>query len=1080
MKTKNRLFSMLGVVCFFVLSVQAQTPTPTVDQVIYNLMGPVYRDGSAGYGAPWGAHEAVPNGVPSNYDWAPGARPGTWLDNSAYEGINIWGQAYVEAGGSPVTNYRVQVRNMVSYKYESGQWTMIEQTPNTIGGGWYKEDFGTSNIVNGNQRSETSNGGGTSATMVSGETFHFWTDTWPRAQMPHTAQAIYAVFEARIIPNTDPNVNLSNVKLMVGIGMDAYTTRDYSAGPEERIASMAIGRMQKITNQWKTIGFYVTGSVTANYTTYQNDVKGRPLPPGVQAETTTVTVTGVSLSPTTASVAVGATTSLTAAVAPNNATNKTVSWLSNNNSVATVNTSGVVTGVATGSATITVTTQDGSKTASSVITVTGGGGSTSNYTEDFNDNLAQSWSLSTNVSVAGASMATANWAASTSAIYTGQTFNSPYTYKVDMNGSGSGLGNEIQVVFNYVDANNYYFVNFTGSGTGTATLQKKVSGTVSTIGNAVSYATNGTNVTIEVAYSGNSITVKATKFDIQTTLFSNVTDASLTSGKIGVTTVFNNVSFDNVTVTSSGGYANGNGTVVLEKWTGVSGTAISNNNFTLAANSSSNINSLEAPSNAADNYAARIRGYLIPSTSGSYYLYIASDDNGELWLSTNDQPATKSKVAYVSMWTNSREWTKEANQKSAAISLTAGTKYYFEALMKEGSGGDNLAIGWTGPGISTITIPSGVNIDTYNAGSSSVAVASVSMSPTTASVAALATTTLTATISPSNATNKNVTWSSSNTSVATVNSTGLVTGIAAGSATLTVTTTDGAKTASCAVTVTSATVTNLLSTNASFESETGVSYANGAWNGITGWDAFNLGYDHIAVSAGSAYDGNNKLEFQFGGWAETKAANRATVIAGNIYNCSFALSKTAVASTAANSPVTIEIKWFNSAGTLLSSTSSGNLLNGTVTTAWAVFNFDATAPATAVKAGVLITQIRPDYPNDNLATVVADKFRLTDGTGLKSGYLESYNLRNNSQVNQEYLSVFPNPLQGNSFRLKVEGFAGKANLQIINSLGAVVYAGQVEFNNEMELPATVIKGKGIFLVSLYSMGKSYNAKLIVN
>ena len=61
--------------------------------------------------------------------------------------------------------------------------------------------------------------------------------------------------------------------------------------------------------------------------------------------------------------------------------------------------------------------------------------------------------------------------------------------------------------------------------------------------------------------------------------------------------------------------------------------------------------------------------------------------------------------------------------------------------------------------------------------------------------------TLTATITPSNATNQNVAWSSDNETVATV-SNGLVTAIAPGTATITVTTADGNHAATCTVTVT--------------------------------------------------------------------------------------------------------------------------------------------------------------------------------------------------------------------------------------------------------------------------------------
>ena len=67
--------------------------------------------------------------------------------------------------------------------------------------------------------------------------------------------------------------------------------------------------------------------------------------------------------------------------------------------------------------------------------------------------------------------------------------------------------------------------------------------------------------------------------------------------------------------------------------------------------------------------------------------------------------------------------------------------------------------------------------------------------------------TLTATVAPENATDKTVTWVSSNPAIVTVDGSGHVKAVAAGTANITVTTTDGNKTAVCAVTVTGRTYT---------------------------------------------------------------------------------------------------------------------------------------------------------------------------------------------------------------------------------------------------------------------------------
>ncbi len=145
------------------------------------------------------------------------------------------------------------------------------------------------------------------------------------------------------------------------------------------------------------------------------------------------------------------------------------------------------------------------------------------------------------------------------------------------------------------------------------------------------------------------------------------------------------------------------GGITLEHWEGISGTSVSNLTSNAAYPNSPTysyvLTSLfEAGTDFEDNYGQRARGYFRAPTTGAYTFYIASDDNSELWLSTTDQPANKVKIASVTSWTSSRQWTKFTSQKSAAITLTAGQRYYIEALQKEGGGGDNLAVGVDFPG----------------------------------------------------------------------------------------------------------------------------------------------------------------------------------------------------------------------------------------------------------------------------------------------------------------------------------------------------------------------------------------------
>ncbi len=153
----------------------------------------------------------------------------------------------------------------------------------------------------------------------------------------------------------------------------------------------------------------------------------------------------------------------------------------------------------------------------------------------------------------------------------------------------------------------------------------------------------------------------------------------------------------NTPTTTTPAVPTGTGKITLDKWTGISGSGISAIPVNASPNSTTEVALFEAPSNVGDNFGQRIRGFVTAPYSGDYTFWVAGDDFAELWLSPSENPAQKAKLASVPNWTNPREWTKYAAQKSAKVRLEAGKRYYIEALAKENVGGDNLAVGWQLP-----------------------------------------------------------------------------------------------------------------------------------------------------------------------------------------------------------------------------------------------------------------------------------------------------------------------------------------------------------------------------------------------
>ncbi|MEM6316437.1 MAG: collagen-binding domain-containing protein [Bacteroidota bacterium] len=153
------------------------------------------------------------------------------------------------------------------------------------------------------------------------------------------------------------------------------------------------------------------------------------------------------------------------------------------------------------------------------------------------------------------------------------------------------------------------------------------------------------------------------------------------------------------------------GTIYMERWTGISGGNVTNltgnTNYPNNPSQTVQLDEFRIAVNDANDYGTRIRGFIHPSETGNYTFNVTSDDASEIYLSTDDSPTNKVKIAWANSWTSETQYTKHGSQTSSTIALEAGKRYYVEAIHKESGGGDHLSLHWKTPSSNTWTVIDG-------------------------------------------------------------------------------------------------------------------------------------------------------------------------------------------------------------------------------------------------------------------------------------------------------------------------------------------------------------------------------------
>ena len=849
-------------------------------------------------------------------------------------------------------------------------------------------------------------------------------------------------------PSLANSVQLAEIELLGQLATSNVPVTGVSVTPT--IASLSVGSSLQLTAtvtpsnatnknvNWTSSNIYIanvdangkvtavdTGSVVITVATVDGNNTATCSITAIAA--TTIPVTGVSLNPNSVSLFSGSSTTLAANISPANATNKNVTWSSNNTIIASVDATGKVTGNAVGNATVTVTTSDGNKTATCAVTVsavpttmdifdlpgtlTAQGDHPPSQTVSMavDDNLYTKW-----LDYANANPTTrASWLQYK--LTSGQFIVFQYTIT-----SGYDAQERDPRDWNLLGSNDG--VNWTVLDTRTGEV----------FANRTQTNTYSINNTIAFSYY---------KFQINSVFNPSLANSMQLAeiellGQVGssASVPVTGVSLNQVTASLVVGTS-------LQLVATISPSNATNQNVTWNSNNTT-IASVDAT------------GKVTANAAGSAIITVTTIDGNKTATCTVTTTAANIPVTGVSVIPGS------------AI-LAVGNIVQLTANVSPANA-TNKSVNWSSSNTAVASVDATGKVTANTIGSATITVTtvdgnktatcsitdtaapvhvtSVSVSPTTAAIFAGNTFNLLATVLPANAANKNVTWSSSNSVVAIVDATGKVTGNAVGNATITVTSIDGSKTATCAVTVsTASTLTDIFDIP-------GTLTAQG---------------DHPPVqTVSSAVDDN--LYTKWLDFANAFPATRSSWLQYQLTSGQFVVVQYTI--TSGYDAQERDPRDWNLLGSndginwIILDTRTGEVFaNRTQTNTYVISN---TTPYIYYKF-----QINSVY-NPSLANSMqlAELELLGQAVTLKSGEVLSVNNNILSEIN-----IYPNPSAG---EINIAGLPDKALVRIFDLTGKEYYNRMQSGNGIMEITDANLT-KNMYIISIISGKDAINKKIIV-
>ena len=637
-----------------------------------------------------------------------------------------------------------------------------------------------------------------------------WTSSNPNVATVNSEGVVTAVAagSATITATTNDGSNLSascTVAVYVQASAISLNTNNLTLGVDETSQLVAYIYPSNTTNKtvtWKSSDTSIArvsnnglvtavspGSVTITATT----TDGSNLSATCSVTVTERLATSISLNTTTLSLSVNQTSQLTATVLPENASDRSVTWTTNNPNVATVNSEGVVTAVAAGSATITATTNDGSNlSASCAVSVYVPASAISLNTNSLTLEIDETSQLVAYIYPSNTTNKTVTWRSSDTSIA-----------RVSNNGLVTAVSpGSVTITATTTDGSN---LSATCSVTVTGRLATSISLNTTTLSLSVNQTSQLTATVLPENASDRSVTWTTNNPNVATVNSEGVVTA-VAAGSATITATTNDGS-------------NLSASCAVSVYVPASAISLNTNSLTLEVDETSQLVAYIYPSNttnknvtwrSSNTSIARVsnNGLVTAVAPGSVTITATTTDGTNL-SATCSVTVTERLATSISLNTYSLSlYVNQMSQLTATVypsdvaNNTVSWKSSDTSVATVTSNGLVKAIA---PGLATVTATTtdGSNLSaSCNVTVSIIPVTSISLDKTSITLDIEESYKLEVSITPSNATYKTVTWASSNTSVATVSNNGTITPVAPGNATITASTTDGTNlSATCQVTV---------------------------------------------------------------------------------------------------------------------------------------------------------------------------------------------------------------------------------------------------------------------------------------